>query len=78
MKNSILIKVGLFLFAIFLIAPFTFLKPAGIVQAIDPLPIEKVEKIKTNVTAATNPKKTVKRKLEKPLHNVNLPDFSAI
>ena len=78
MKNSILIKVELFLFAIFLIAPFTFLKPTVMNKTIESTPIE--IKAKTQPQAMTDKKteKTIKTKVEKPLHNVELPDFAAI
>lgn len=68
MKNSILIKVELLLLlAIFLLAPFTFLKPTISNKLIDDLSTEENGK-----------KTTVKKVIEKPLHSVILPDFSAI
>jgi len=71
MKRSILIKVELLLLlAIFLLAPFTFLKPTVNDKANEGLSVEELAK---------NEKKSiVKKKPEKPLHNVNLPDFAAI
>ena len=78
MKNSILIKVELFLFAIFLIAPFTFLKPTVMNKTIESTPIEIKAKTQAQVTADEKSEKTMKRTVEKPLHNVELPDFAAI
>jgi Bax protein len=70
MKSVTLIKIELLLLlAVFVIAPFTFLKPKVIEQAIEkPITTEK-KKLQ---------KKIVKKVYEKPLHDVVLPDFSAI
>lgn len=71
MKRSILIKVELLLLlAIFLLAPFTFLKPKVVDKVNEGLSVEEMAK-KLNKSA-------VKKKPEKPLHNVKLPDFAAI
>lgn len=83
MKNSILIMVGLFLFTIFLIAPFTFLKPPAIDLTIDGMQNETAQlqtsvKTPAKVIIDKKPKNIVKKKVEKPLHNVSLPDFAAI
>ena len=69
MKNLTLIKIELLLLlAIFLLAPFTFLKPKI-----------KVETVKEKSTDAQMAVKTiVKKVIEKPLHDVELPDFAAI
>lgn len=83
MKNSILIKVGLFLFIIFLIAPFTFLKPPAVDIVMDSIQGEITQRqISANTPAKAKTdiksKSIVARKVEKPLHNVSLPDFGAI
>lgn len=71
MKSSKHIKIGLLLLlAIFLLAPFTFLKPIITSDVIDEKPSKDSEQIKQKVI--------VKKKPEKPLHNVVLPDFAAI
>jgi len=71
MKSSTLIKIELLLIlAILLIAPFTFLKPKVADKIIDELSIEEIAK--------NEGKTTVKKEVEKPLHDVNLPDFAAI
>lgn len=58
-----LIKIALLiLISISLIAPFTFLKPPALDKNID----------------SKNKLKTTKKTVEKPLHNVKLPNFSAI
>ena len=71
MKSSTLIKIQLLLVLfIFLLAPFTFLKPKIASDSIDVPVIDKLTK---------NNKKTVIKKVdEKPLHGVTLPDFAAI
>ena len=70
MKSVTLIKIELLLLLIvFVAAPFTFLKPKVIEQTIEkPITIEKTKR----------PKEIVKKVYEKPLHDVILPDFSAI
>jgi Bax protein len=70
MKSITLIKIELLLLLlVFVVAPFTFLKPKVIEQTIEkPITIEKIKQ----------PKKIVKQVYEKPLHDVILPDFSAI
>lgn len=78
MKSSILFKVGLILLVIFLIAPFTFLKPTVIDKTFEPVPSTIVAKAEQKLIPEKKPKKTVKRKTEKPLHNVLLPNFSLI
>lgn len=83
MKNSILIKVGLFLFTFLLIAPFTFLKPPALDKTIEALQNETTQlqiavKTPAKATIEKKPKKIVKKKSEKPLHDVLLPDFAAI
>jgi len=68
MKSSVLIKIELLLVLfIFLLAPFTFLKPKVTSKPIDVSVIEKSEK-----------KPIIKKMIEKPLHTVILPDFAAI
>ena len=68
MKSSVLIKIELLLVLfIFLLAPFTFLKPKVTSKPIDVSVIEKSEK-----------KPIIKKVIEKPLHTVILPDFAAI
>ena len=71
MKSSTLIKIELLLLlVVFLLAPFTFLKPQIAAEVADESLIEQVTKIE---------KKTVRKKIiEKPLHKVILPDFAAI
>lgn len=78
MKNSILIKVELLLLTIFLIAPFTFLKPAGADKTVGALPSEKVVKIQAQKVVVRKPNVIVKKTIEEPLHDVTLPDFAAI
>lgn len=70
MKSATLIKIGLLLLLIvFVVAPFTFLKPKVTVQSLD----ESITKL------AEKPQKViVKKVIEKPLHDVILPDFAAI
>jgi len=71
MKSSTLIKIELLLIlAILLLAPFTFLKPKIADKTIDELSREEIAKNETEII--------VKKKIEKPLHNVSLPDFAAI
>jgi len=71
MKSATLIKIELLLLLIvFLVAPFTFLKPKVTEQKLEDLTIKNAEK-KTQ-------KAIVKKVLEKPLHDVILPDFAAI
>ena len=71
MKSAIFIKIGLLLLlAIFIIAPFTFLKPNLPEQLDDDLSAEQRAKKKEQ--------QVIKKVIEKPLHNVILPDFGAI
>tara|TARA_R110001592_G_scaffold7740_2_gene42837 strand:- start:4988 stop:5830 length:843 start_codon:yes stop_codon:yes gene_type:complete len=71
MKSLILIKIELLLLlAILLLAPFTFLKPKIADKTIDDLSSEKAVKNKQKIV--------VKKKFEKPLHDVLLPNFAAI
>lgn len=71
MKKWILIKIELLLLLIvFLLAPFTFLKP----QIADKTINESSAKRVLN----NNMKSAIKAVDEKPLHGVDLPDFSAI
>lgn len=68
MKNSMLIRIGLLLLlAAFLLAPFTFLKPS-----------EKSDELLSKNKVKKEEKPVVKKEVEKPLHNVILPDFAAI
>jgi len=70
MKNAALINFGLlFLLVVFIVAPFSFLKPTVNKQAFEITPkIVKKKKVK----------EPVKKVVEKPLHDVILPDFSTI
>ena len=69
MKSSTLIKGELLLFlVIFLFAPFTFLKPAKKLEIVNEQPVSTKVSIKP----------AVEKIVEQPLHNVQLPDFSAI
>jgi len=70
MKSVTLVKIELLLLlVVFVVAPFTFLKPKVIEQTIEkPITTEK-KKLQ---------KKIVKKVYEKPLHDVVLPDFAAI
>jgi Bax protein len=70
MKSATLIKIGLLLLLmVFVVAPFTFLKP----KVTEPLLDESIQKV------VEKPQKViVKKVIEKPLHDVILPDFSAI
>lgn len=69
MKSSTLIKGELLLFlVIFLLAPFTFLKPAKKLEIVNEQPVSTKVSIKP----------AVEKIVEQPLHNVQLPDFSAI
>lgn len=70
MKSVTLIKVGFLLLSfVFLIAPFTFLKPKHTEKILE-ISVKTVEK---------KPKKVIVTKVyEKPLHDVILPDFAAI
>jgi Bax protein len=71
MKSSKLIKTGLFLLlAILLLAPFTFLKPKITTGTVDGQSSKASEKSQQKIS--------VKKKPEKPLHNVVLPDFAGI
>lgn len=68
MKSSTLIKVALLLLlALFLLAPFTFLKP-----------VEKTNDLLSKDKIKKEEKTVVKKEVEKPLHNVILPDFAVI
>ncbi|MBU2924303.1 glucosaminidase domain-containing protein [Colwellia sp. 4_MG-2023] len=71
MKITILIKVVLILFLMLaLLAPFTFLKPTVVDITIDePL---------TKVITSKAKKAPIEKVIEKPLHEVKLPDFGAI
>ncbi|MDO6487161.1 glucosaminidase domain-containing protein [Colwellia sp. 6_MG-2023] len=71
MKITILIKVVLILFLMLaLLAPFTFLKPTVVDIPIDePL---------TKVITSKAKKAPIEKVIEKPLHEVKLPDFGAI
>jgi len=69
MKSSTLIKGELLLFlVIFLLAPFTFLKPAKKLEIVNEQPVSRKVSIKP----------AIEKIVEQPLHNVQLPDFSAI
>jgi len=71
MKSATLIKIELLLLLIvFLVAPFTFLKPKVTEQRLEELTIKSAEK--------KAQKAIVKKVLEKPLHDVILPDFAEI
>jgi len=71
MKSSTLIKIQLLLLLIvFLIAPFTFLKPEVVSHETDTLAIDRLAKYES--------KPVIKKVVEKPLHTVILPDFAAI
>jgi Bax protein len=77
MKSATLIKIKLLLLLllilsliVFLVAPFTFLKPKAIEKPVEKPTIKIAEK--------KPPKVIVKKVLEKPLHDVVLPDFAAI
>ncbi len=59
--------------AIFLLAPFTFLKPEKQNIANVPTTVRITDKITKNKSVPIVPKV-----VEKPLHNVDLPDFSSI
>ncbi len=73
MRMSFAVKTILLLaLLVFLFAPFTFLKPKKMSIAGDVLSIH--DKNSSNKTAAMLAKKPV----EKPLHDIELPDFSAI
>jgi len=70
MKNAALINFGLlFLLVVFIVAPFSFLKPTVNKQVFE-IPPKIVKKKKV--------KEPVKKVVEKPLHDVILPDFSTI
>ncbi len=70
MSSTIWIKSTLLLALVaFLLAPFTFLKPKPVVEAVKETP-SNVQEQKV--------KPIVKKMVEKPLHQVNLPDFAAI
>lgn len=71
MKSAALIKIELLLLLIvFLVAPFTFLKPKVTEQILGDSAIE---------IAKEKSQKVIEKKVfEKPLHNVILPDFAAI
>ena len=71
MKSTTLLRIELLLLlVVFLVAPFTFLKPQIADETADKSSIEQVVK---------NDSKLTKKKVhEKPLHTVVLPDFSAI
>ena len=71
MKSATLIKITLLLLLIvFVVAPFTFLKPKVHEQTQEDPVIKIVDKKPQKVV--------VKKVLEKPLHDVILPDFAAI
>jgi Bax protein len=71
MKSATLIKIELlFLLIVFLVAPFTFFKPKVTEQTVEDSTIKIAEK--------KPPQVIVKKVLEKPLHQVMLPDFAAI
>jgi len=70
MNSTIWIKSTLLLALVtFLLAPFTFLKPTLIVEPAK----EKATNVQTQQV-----KPIVKKVIEQPLHQVNLPDFAAI
>lgn len=70
MKSSTLINNGLLLIlAVCIVAPFTFLKPKT---------NDKAHQLSTDGTDKSQKKEVVKKVVEKPLHSVVLPDFSAI
>lgn len=70
MKSATLIKIGLLLLSfVFLIAPFTFLKPKY---------TEKTPEVSVKIVDKKQQKVIVKKVYEKPLHDVILPDFAAI
>jgi len=71
MKSATLIKIELlFLLIVFLVAPFTFFKPKVTEQTVEDSTIKIAEQ--------KAPQVMVKKVLEKPLHQVILPDFAAI
>jgi len=71
MKSATLIKIEfLLLLVVFLVAPFTFLKPKVKEQSLEYSTIKIADKKSKKVM--------VKKVLEKPLHDVILPDFAAI
>ncbi len=70
MNSNILIKSTLLLVLVaLLLAPFTFLKPKLMVETVKETPSSAQEQ---------KVKPIVKKIIEKPLHQVNLPDFAAI
>lgn len=76
MKSSLLIKVGLLLLlAVFILAPFTFLKAKITKATLEESSAETQVKKEKNVEVN---KIAVKKAPEKPLHNVILPNFAAI
>lgn len=71
MKSATLIKIALLvLLGVFLVAPFTFLKPKVIERAAEDSSAKVIDKQPQKVI--------VKKVVEKPLHDVILPDFAAI
>lgn len=71
MQSATLIKIGLLLLLfVFLVAPFTFLKPKINEQTLEDSTIKIADKKSQKVI--------VKKVYEKPLHDVILPDFAAI
>jgi Bax protein len=70
MKSATLIKIGLLLLlSVLVVAPFTYLKPK-----VSEQPLKKTIKI----VEEKQQEVIVKKVLEKPLHDVILPDFAAI
>ncbi len=70
MNSSVLIKSTFSLALIaFLLAPFTFLKPKLTVESV---------KVQSTSAQTESSKLKVKKIIEKPLHQVKLPDFAAI
>ena len=76
MKKVMLIRIILILLLIvFLVAPFTFLKPK-VNESLSKAPEPKLVAQKPVKVIVKNV--IVKKVIEKPLHNVTLPDFAAI
>lgn len=86
MKSSMLIKVGLLLLlTVFILAPFTFLKVQKTKTTLDDLSAEaqiknKKEEMLKKILAknVVEKKRVAKKSTEKPLHDVILPNFTAI
>jgi len=78
MKSTTLINIGLLLIlAVFIIAPFTFLKPK-VNEKTPEQPIKIVKEKQQKLIVKKIAKKEVEKVVEKPLHDVVLPDFAAV